>query len=74
MRLKIFQPCFNRFNRISTEPGNFWRRLNSFWMPNDLVSLFINRKQFELTLRGQYLGAGDKELDNLTPQELINPV
>jgi len=25
MRLKIFQPCFNRFNRISTETGNFWR-------------------------------------------------
>jgi len=25
VRLKTFQPHFNRFNRISTEPGNFWR-------------------------------------------------
>jgi len=30
MRLKNFQPCFNRFNRISTEPGNFWRERNTF--------------------------------------------
>jgi len=25
VRLKKFQPRFNRFNRMSTEPGNFWR-------------------------------------------------
>jgi len=24
--MKKFQPHFNRFNRLSTEPGNFWQR------------------------------------------------